>query len=443
MPYRIIEILIILLEAATFMYLLSSKIGTRPQKNHRVILVWLLYSSITSLLTLYRIPIFIKLPSLFLCLLGLSFWAFDWRKKENRYTNLIWSAIPFIISTSADYIAYSLGILLVGDQLSLLAQFGQLRIQFMLLYVLIVALIIWLIVHWDEKNTLLPRWVSVAIFLFVALGSLAVQILISTIIKLHSYPALTTEAQMLTILGYALLFFMFLLLISCAFIGQILAQNQLLRKQKQQTLIEEQQYQFALSTAESLNQWKHDYQGQLRLISTLIEEENYRELSQFSTKLHENLSLASTIPLTGNRTLDAILSLRLMDAQRQEIPLETTLYLPERLELEEVAFSAILGNILDNALEASLQLAPSERHIHFSIKPFKKMLHISCRNTSHGHYKISRDGTLLSTKTEKGHGIGLKRVQTIANELGGSCQISPEANQFSINVMIPRKDDTP
>jgi sensor histidine kinase regulating citrate/malate metabolism len=124
--------------------------------------------------------------------------------------------------------------------------------------------------------------------------------------------------------------------------------------------------------------------------------------------------------------MDAVISLRMMDAKRHHISFESKLFLPERIPLSDVAFASLLGNVLDNAIEACRKVEEGEAKIYFEIKPWKQMMYLHCVNTSDGKYIKGGRGQLLSTKQADGHGIGIRRIQEIVEEAGGTCGFTPE-----------------
>ncbi len=281
---------------------------------------------------------------------------------------------------------------------------------------------------------------SVVLFVLVGIGIFAAESMIDIALALRMDPKTMAHANTLSILGYSILLMLVALLITFEYLGFVLRRNKKLEFQYQLTQIEAQQYQFMVSAAESLAEWKHDYQGQLRLISALISQENYPELQQFATRMDAELGASTGLLFTGNHTMDTVISLRVMDAKRHQISFETKLYLPERIPLEDVYFSALIGNVLDNAIEACLRVSSDSKKIYLEMKPFKKMLSIFCSNTSDGQYIRGEQEILLSTKKDNGHGTGMRRIREIVEEAGGACQFSPEENQFSVSIMIPLKE---
>lgn len=435
------EISVCLLESLITTYLFYKKIGVKPNQAKRVVISILATTSIVSIFTIMNMPLFVKMLMMLLVYILVALWAFDCNKKGNRHKAVMWASCTLIIVTVADYITYSIALVMVNYPLDKLVNFSSARIQFTLIYLLLVALMVVGLTHFGERDPQLPLFVSIVVFFFIAMGIFTAETIIDIALVLKVDAATMRYAHTLSLLGYCILLILFALLVSFEYLGAILRKNRELKQQHQIAQIEEQQYQFMLSTAESLSEWKHDYKGQLRLISALIEEENFAELKQFIYGVDAELSSSANLIFTGNRTIDAVISLRIMDAKRHQIPFESKLYLPDGLPLHEVAFSSLLGNILDNALEACLKVDSDTKKIFFEIKPWKRMLYIFCSNTSDGNYVIGNHETLLTTKKTQGHGIGMRRIREIVEEAGGTCQFSPQANQFSVSVMIPLKED--
>lgn len=169
---------------------------------------------------------------------------------------------------------------------------------------------------------------------------------------------------------------LFALLITFEWLGVILKRNKELRQQQQLAVIEQQQYDLIVSASESLTQWKHDYQGQLRLIAALIKQEKYTELKQFSGNIDSALPASANMPLNGNHIMDAVISLRMMDAKRHNIRFNTKLFLPDRIPLDDAVFASLVGNLLDNAMEACCKVPPGTAEINFEIKPWNQMMYI-------------------------------------------------------------------
>ena len=99
--------------------------------------------------------------------------------------------------------------------------------------------------------------------------------------------------------------------------------------------------------------------------------------------------------------------------------------------------SILLGNILDNAIEASLQIAKEERYIKFFMKYETNTLIITVINAFNGELVKNRNGKIISSKIESGyHGIGLESVRKVATKYHGSVVIEAKQETFIIKVIL-------
>lgn len=117
---------------------------------------------------------------------------------------------------------------------------------------------------------------------------------------------------------------------------------------------------------------------------------------------------------------------------------------PSTFPLDDIALSSLLGNILDNAIEACLRdnrsQTDSPSWIRFYIKPFQNMILIHSENSYDGIINKNTKHEFLSRKKEKNHGIGIKRITDIVNEVNGIINITTDKNIFTLHIMIPLKE---
>lgn len=105
------------------------------------------------------------------------------------------------------------------------------------------------------------------------------------------------------------------------------------------------------------------------------------------------------------------------------------------LAIDEIMFSSILSNALDNALNAQLKLPDHQRNIKVMLKSSDGKLLLSVRNP----YKdkpILVDGMPISPAAGQGHGYGTTSIRYMTERLGGNCQFVLEENQFVVRVII-------
>ena len=110
---------------------------------------------------------------------------------------------------------------------------------------------------------------------------------------------------------------------------------------------------------------------------------------------------------------------------------------PANLSISDVDLCVIIGNLLDNAMEAcEKQEEISERFIRVFIGVLKKQLYISVMNSVGG--EVKKEGKLyVSAKPFGSHGFGLMRVNRIAEKNGGYVNRQNEPGVFATEVMLP------
>ena len=151
-------------------------------------------------------------------------------------------------------------------------------------------------------------------------------------------------------------------------------------------------------------------------------------------KLNKDLTEVDTVVKTGNVTVDAILNSKLTLIKSKDIPVDAVAKVPDDLKISEIDLCAIIGNLLDNAIEAVLPLPPEARFIRIYIGMLKSQLYISVTNsTASEPRKIGEK--YVSTKGE-GRGVGLMRVDSIARRNGGTVNRQNESGVFATEVLL-------
>ncbi len=105
----------------------------------------------------------------------------------------------------------------------------------------------------------------------------------------------------------------------------------------------------------------------------------------------------------------------------------------EKLSVDEVLFSSIISNALDNALNAQTLLPEEERQIKLMLKDSDGKLLLSVKNP----FKVKPvfvDGIPISDK--KGHGYGTQSIRYLTEKLGGKCQFTLQNNTFILRIVL-------
>ena len=181
--------------------------------------------------------------------------------------------------------------------------------------------------------------------------------------------------------------------------------------------------------------WRHDYHNHIQAMLALTD--NTEELRQYLWKLNDDLTTVDTVLKTGNVMVDAILNSKLSLIKSRNIAVNAKATVPAELKISEIDLCAIIGNLLDNAMEACLrQEDKANRFIRVYIGVLKQQLYICVTNSMDGEAK--RLGkAYLSSKGSDAHGFGLMRIDRLADKYGGYVNRQSEEGAFATEVMLP------
>ena len=180
--------------------------------------------------------------------------------------------------------------------------------------------------------------------------------------------------------------------------------------------------------------WRHDYRNHINNMKIQLSEGNYDKLSNYLNELADDLDTVDTVIKTGNVMADAILNSKLNVAEKMNIKLNVKANVPDKLPMSDVELCSMLGNILDNAVEACGTLPEEKRFMRVYIGKLKGQLYLSVQNSA-GKVRKSKN-TYLSTK-EGEHGYGLFRIDRVAKKYGGYVNRQNEEGVFATEIMVP------
>ena len=181
--------------------------------------------------------------------------------------------------------------------------------------------------------------------------------------------------------------------------------------------------------------WRHDYHNHIQAMLALMD--NPEELRNYLWMLNDDLTTVDTVLKTGNVMVDAILNSKLSLIKSKNIAVNAKATVPQKLQISEIDLCAIIGNLLDNAMEACLrQPETEERFIRVYLGLLKKQLYICVTNSVSGTVKKAGK-SYLSAKNSASHGFGLMRIDTLAEKYGGYVNRQSEEGAFATEVMLP------
>lgn len=230
-----------------------------------------------------------------------------------------------------------------------------------------------------------------------------------------------------------------LLILAICIFGFFLIRNHLYnmidrRIQRFQSELIEKQVREIQNMYRQIRGWRHDYRNHINNLKIQLSQGNYQGISDYLDELADDLDTVDTVIKTGNVMADAILNSKLNIAKKMNIKLNVKANIPQNLSLSDVELCSILGNMLDNAIEACGKLAEEERFMRVYTGMLKGQFYLSVQNSA-GNVRKEK-GTYFSTK-EGEHGYGLFRIDRIVKKYHGFVNRQNEEGVFATEIMLP------
>ena len=190
------------------------------------------------------------------------------------------------------------------------------------------------------------------------------------------------------------------------------------------------------SLYQSMNQYQHDMRHQIDAVRQMLREGNLANSSEYLEELERTAPPA--FHATGCITVDALLASKMSRMQELGIAFAYAPYPLDELPVDEITFCAIIGNLVDNAIEA-VQRAEGEKagEIQFTIARTRDMLCITCKNPASEAQVRRRGREFLSSKRKNAPGNGIPGVRKYVEAAGGYCSFRIKQDLFVAEIVLP------
>ncbi len=181
--------------------------------------------------------------------------------------------------------------------------------------------------------------------------------------------------------------------------------------------------------------WRHDYHNHMQALFTYLENGEIDKAKAFLTEINDTLVKVDTVIKTGNTMLDAILNSKISLMHSKGIRVDATARVLKELQIADVDLCVIVGNLLDNAMEACETLPQDDRFVRIFICVKGTQLYM-CFTNAAGKKQRKFGDLFLSTKG-RDHGFGLSRVDSIVRHYDGYVTRASEDGGFTTEVILP------
>jgi len=206
----------------------------------------------------------------------------------------------------------------------------------------------------------------------------------------------------------------------------------------QNTLIEKH-FEEIESTYKKMRGWQHDYHNHIGVMIAHLKLRELDKLEDYLISLNDDLTKIDAVIKSGNIMVDAILNAKLSVVKENNVKVNIKTYVPKDMNINDVDLCVIIGNLMDNALEAVLKFDdPKNRFIHIYIDLMQKGLYIYVMNSNKDKVKIN--GKRYTSTKGEGRGLGLIRIDDTVNRYNGYINRKHEEGVFATEIVLPIED---
>ncbi|MCL2323676.1 MAG: GHKL domain-containing protein [Oscillospiraceae bacterium] len=200
------------------------------------------------------------------------------------------------------------------------------------------------------------------------------------------------------------------------------------------------QCQMMQDSVERMKSFRHDIKSHFAALKDFTV--GNKAATDYLNELIEDIDKSEIYSDTGNLAFDSIINYKLRKAKKDNIKLDIRMFIPPVLNVEVFDVITIMGNLLDNALEAVEKI--DEKTLKLIVKFDKSGLFIKIENSFNGEIeydeKTGEDKQLVSLKSGTEHGYGLKNIRQSIEKYNGYMKITHTNNVFSVVVFIYVED---
>lgn len=175
----------------------------------------------------------------------------------------------------------------------------------------------------------------------------------------------------------------------------------------------------------------HDIKKHTMVIKDLYKNDMKTDADSYIKELEDTINSIPKIVNTPVPGINAVLTEGFRNAKKDNIDIRLDINVSKTIKFENYDLCIILGNLIENAINACLLLPPDiERYIELKILQDVSSILIETKNP------YDPEICNIPRKRTK-HGYGLKNVTKIVNKYGGNLDIKTTDGTFQITIIIP------
>ncbi|MCI2106701.1 MAG: GHKL domain-containing protein [Intestinimonas sp.] len=209
---------------------------------------------------------------------------------------------------------------------------------------------------------------------------------------------------------------------------------------KMQLVFQKSAYEKLSSRITEIKAARHDLRHHLSVIETYLQLKKYDDLQRYLDEYKSSLPDNREFFLCENSAANVIVLHYVEAAANEGIFVKTSLHLPQKIKISDMDLCIVLGNCIENALEACRRMESGPKYIHVKSKIHGDILGIVVDNSFDGKVEV-RNGKFLSRKRNNEEGLGIASVRAIAAKYRGTALCRYDEKEFRVSVMLNLRED--
>lgn len=203
---------------------------------------------------------------------------------------------------------------------------------------------------------------------------------------------------------------------------------------KQQNNAYRNQFEIIKESQENIEILRHDTNNHIAALTTLTKENDNKKILEYLNRMNSAVKVDKEYIKTGNQDIDSIINYKIHEAKIHNIEVNTRINIPKEFNISSFDLIVILGNLIDNAIEALDKVKNKKLEIELTFR--KGAFYINITNDFNGDV-VKRNNILESTKKNKEfHGLGFKSVKKLVDKYNGTIRINYIKSKFVVEIIL-------
>lgn len=186
---------------------------------------------------------------------------------------------------------------------------------------------------------------------------------------------------------------------------------------------------------------QHDMKNHLYVLNAYMDSQDYTHAQTYLQNLLHTNALSFPHISSPDKTLSAILSIKLYQCQNARIPFDCQLSFAHIYQLQPFDMTTVFTNLLDNAIHACQAVSIARRYIRLCVTQADTYLYITCENACQT-LSIRSPHLDFHTKDLRAlppcrPGIGLQNIKRALKTYNGTMEIKKGRQDFFVTILLP------